>query len=578
MDGGKGNSDMISPKGKNWIDLSNLRICLVACSAITLIAGCKTPQACCDRGHVKLELENRTSQTLPPSSCPGEILFPPFVTLDDGLTEDEAIATALWNNRDFHATLANLGIARGDLVQAGLLTNPQLNLLFPPIGSKQLEWTLYTPLEAIILRRTRIEIAERDLQRICNELIQYGLNVARDARVAFADLQFATDRYKLAQEAVKVRHGLAELAQKRLEAGDIGELEVINTRLDANRTRAEAAGLERAIRVAEVQLKFIMGISNLDTHLSPVAGDVRPVPPLDEDALVAEAVAIRPDLKAARIAILAAQHRVELARKSFLRIDAVADGNHEGAGPSNVGPGLRFEIPIFNRNQGLILRSRWSVDQANHNYYSVHDRAITEVRTSIANIGQANSNLQILREKVLPALNESVRLSESAYGSGGDTYFLVLQSTSQFIDSQIRELELIAALRRASAELDRSVGRRVIYNTPSEVLLPIPEPATELKLKPVPQTDLLPPVPVLNANHSDSKKMTPLVTVIVVQPSVDCEKISPDMIAKSLCSAATQMTNTAVKKTMEFERKNSVTSSAVHIEESAFRWQKVQSP
>ena len=134
-------------------------------------------------------------------SCPGAISIPPDVVLEDGLTEDEAIALALWNNRDFLATLSNLGIARGDLVQAGLLTNPQMNLLFPPIGSKQLEWTVFLPIEAIFLRKRRVEIADRDLQRICNELVQNGLNVARDARVAFADYQFAVDRYALAQEA-----------------------------------------------------------------------------------------------------------------------------------------------------------------------------------------------------------------------------------------------------------------------------------------------------------------------------------------------------------------------------------------
>ncbi|MCA8990240.1 MAG: hypothetical protein KDA78_21510, partial [Planctomycetaceae bacterium] len=113
-----------------------------------------------------------------PQSCPGEISFPPCVVLEDGLTEEEAIAMALWNNRDFLSTLANLGIARGDLVQAGLLTNPQLNLLFPPMGTKQLEWTLYMPIEAIILRKHRVEIAERDFQRVCHELVQNGLNVA----------------------------------------------------------------------------------------------------------------------------------------------------------------------------------------------------------------------------------------------------------------------------------------------------------------------------------------------------------------------------------------------------------------
>lgn len=340
------------------------------------------------------------------------------MVLEDGLTDEEAIAMALWNNRDFLSTLANLGIARGDLVQAGLLTNPQLNLLFPPMGTKQLEWTLYMPIEAIILRKHRVEIAERDFQRVCHELVQNGLNVARDARVAFADFQFASDRYQLALEGVEVRSGLAQLAQKRLDAGDIGELEAISTRLDTNRSRAEAAGLERAVKVAEARLKLVMGIASLNTPLIPVATDVMTWIPLDEESLIAEAVAIRPDMKAARFSIQAARHRLELDRKSFLRIDAVLDGNHGGAGPSNVGPGLRFEIPVFNRNEGLIIRSQWSLDQASRNYQSVRDRIITDVKTSLASVDQANSNLQLLREEVLPDLQDTIQLSEAACQRG----------------------------------------------------------------------------------------------------------------------------------------------------------------
>tara|TARA_R100000789_G_C3017031_1_gene152660 strand:- start:438 stop:2150 length:1713 start_codon:yes stop_codon:yes gene_type:complete len=438
---------------------SQIKNCLVV---ILIISGCKSPPSTANRGYVDMELQHRTFHDVAPHSCPGEISIPPCVVLEDGLSEEEAVALALWNNRTFLSTLSNLGIARGDLVQAGLLTNPQLNLLFPPIGSKQLEWTLFVPIEALILRKQRITIAERDFQRIANDLVQSGLNVARDARVAYADFQFAINRYDLAKEAVDVRQGIADLAEKRLEGGDIGELEAITTRIDANRTRAEAAGLEQAVQIAEATLKNVMGIAILETPLYPVSETIPDTTELSVDELVSEALMIRPDIKAARIAVQAASHRVELAKRSFLRIDAVADGNSGGAGPTNSGPGLRFEIPIFNRNQGLIIRSEWTVDQANHNYQSIRDQVVTDVKVAFGGLQQAQSNLNYLQSDVLPELKESMMLSERSYRDGGTDYFLVLQSSSQYIDSQIRQLELTAASRKAIAELDRSVGRRIV--------------------------------------------------------------------------------------------------------------------
>ena len=80
---------------------------------------------------------------------PKGTVLPPNVNIADGLTQDEAVAIALWNNPDFQVQLANLGFARADLVEAGLLQNPVLSLLFP-LGPKQLEATLRWPIEAAL--------------------------------------------------------------------------------------------------------------------------------------------------------------------------------------------------------------------------------------------------------------------------------------------------------------------------------------------------------------------------------------------------------------------------------------------
>src|SRR4029453_12059526 len=73
---------------------------------------------------------------------------PPGIRLDDGLTPDEAVALALWNNAAFQVSAGDLGFARADLLEAGVLTNPVFSLLFP-VGPKQLEATLRWPVDAL---------------------------------------------------------------------------------------------------------------------------------------------------------------------------------------------------------------------------------------------------------------------------------------------------------------------------------------------------------------------------------------------------------------------------------------------
>src|SRR5688572_910965 len=58
--------------------------------------------------------------------------------LRDGLTLDESLRLALLNNRRLQAEFATLGMARADLVQAGLLQNPGASIafLFPSNGGR----------------------------------------------------------------------------------------------------------------------------------------------------------------------------------------------------------------------------------------------------------------------------------------------------------------------------------------------------------------------------------------------------------------------------------------------------------
>ncbi len=91
--------------------------------------------------------------------------MPPDVSIEDGLTSEEAVAIALWNSPSFQATLADLGIARADLVEAGLLRNPVFSFLFP-FGPKQLEWTLQFPFEAIWQRPARVAAARLNAEAV----------------------------------------------------------------------------------------------------------------------------------------------------------------------------------------------------------------------------------------------------------------------------------------------------------------------------------------------------------------------------------------------------------------------------
>ena len=78
------------------------------------------------------------------------------------------------------------------------------------------------------------------------------------------------------------------------------------------------------------------------------------------------------------------------------------------------------------------------------------------------------ANLKILEDEVLPNLSEAVGIAEKGFADGGTDYLLVLQTTTQYLDVRARILDQRAMLRRAIAELERSVGRSLMA-TPLDV-------------------------------------------------------------------------------------------------------------
>ncbi len=480
-----------------------VRMALVAVHCFGLL-GCRTSQPCCHLDHVTAELESRTGQTLGPFVCPGETAIPPGIELSDGCTEDEAVAVALWNNAAYQEVLTQLGISRAQLLDAGLLTDPQFQIFFP-LGPKQLEFTAFQAIDVLWLRSIRVRAAELDLARVADQMVQNGLDLIRDVRVAHAQLLFAQGRSELAFEAERLRTDIADLARKRLAAGDISELEAISSQVEAIGAKAESARFRQDVILAQNRLRNLLGLAFHADELVAVASSLPALPKQSASELVDEALAVRPDLRAAEMAVESASRRTQLARRQFMNVDAIYDANGNGTDGFESGPGLRFTIPIFNRNQGRIAIADAQLQQAMRQYITVRDRIVVEVQTSYTQAEQASENLKTVQQEILPTLKSAVDLARKNYLDGGTSYFLVLQTTGQFLDARARELELQAAVRRAVAELERSVGHRL--TTGAERVAP-PEPALQAPPE-IPDTQ----VPTANDLRSSAPGTSQTVSV-----------------------------------------------------------------
>ncbi len=423
--------------------------------AVTCCACATTGQAP-DRGTVDAAIRARISQGI---RTDAGAQMPPDVSLDDGLTPQEAVSIALWNSPSFQATLADLGVARADLVEAGLLRNPIFSLLFP-WGPKQLEWTSQFPVEFIWQRPRRVAAARLNAQAVGERLVWDALTLVAQVRTTYADAAIADRRLLLTIENAELVQRLANITEARLRAGDISELEARAARSDAARIQVIRRATEYDRNLARLTLAGLLALDMPADQLRPIQEAV-PDPPMcgTERARLEDALASRPDVRAAEIGIEAAAQRARWERSRVLTLIAILDFNGQGTEGRESGPGFGMDVPIFFRNQGAIGRADAEVERASRLYAAVRNQVVTDVRSATVRLEQAEQAISAWRDEIVPSLETELRQAESAYQAGEIPLFSLLDVSRRLVDGRTRLLDAEMDLQRATIALERSIGR-----------------------------------------------------------------------------------------------------------------------
>jgi cobalt-zinc-cadmium efflux system outer membrane protein len=243
---------------------------------------------------------------------------------------------------------------------------------------------------------------------------------------------------------------------------------------------SEAARAARDAELALERLRYVLGLQLSNIVIKPGRMPEPQVPAWDVEQLVGEAVATRPDLRAVQLAISAAEERADLAHRDIWQLSGwLPDINSRGRTGFEAGPGLRFNIPLFHQNQGAIARAEADAERLHRQFINRRDMAAMEVRQAYILFLQAKKDLEIWRDQILPQASQAVTSSRKALEENTVSLLLVLETTRQLLTAQQREREANAQMRRAIAELERSVGRRLLDGTSDDSanaeILPIPQ-------------------------------------------------------------------------------------------------------
>jgi cobalt-zinc-cadmium efflux system outer membrane protein len=391
------------------------------------------------------------------------------------VTLDDAVREAMANNLDLAAAKYNISIAEARQITAALRPNPVLTVSANHLdllgtgyaagkGSGPNEFLVHTDfiLERGKKREARIAAALAEKSQAELEFRDAMRRLILDVDSAWVDLQGAKEALRLHQDNYRTVSELAAINTARVRAGDLAAVELKRSQVAALQIQTTVRLAELQVRQARNRLQLVMGrLQPVDSF--DITGDIRRDTALLDQLTVAErARALRPDLLAARQAIVRNQAslRVEIAQG---RVDYTVGTEyvHQQA-PNAVGNslGVTFSapLPVFNRNQGEIVRARREVDQAGVAVRSLEQKIAAEVADAWQRYSTAKTLLDDIERNMLTAAKEVRDTTEYSYRRGEASLIEFLDAQRAFNDSVLSYNDARANYARSLYLIDAVAG------------------------------------------------------------------------------------------------------------------------
>ncbi|MGB1012512.1 MAG: TolC family protein [Nannocystaceae bacterium] len=384
---------------------------------------------------------------------------PPGVEVADGLSGEEAAAIALWNNPRLRVDLARLQAAEAEQKAARRPSNPTLRFLLPA-GPQQFSLLLTWPLEAFLTMPRRTKIARLNAHAVAEAVVQTSLDLTRDTRLVHVDWVLSHDRLEVRRQLAGNLEEVAKIGQARAAAGDVPQRDADAANGDALVAADEVARAEADTAIARTRLQALMGWK-LPDGVSPTEGEPKLTPTTPPADLEALALASRPDLRSAQLAIEATGARIGLEKWAVLNLTGVGFAQGNAGGPTGVTGGPEVVLPIFDQNQAGISRARAQLEASTWRYHDLRTQIVAEVAEVVLRWRQAQRSLDAYGETIVAVRQRELEASTAQFERGDQNYVPVLVAAARLEAAKLREAELRADLRRSEILLERAVGRRL---------------------------------------------------------------------------------------------------------------------
>lgn len=385
--------------------------------------------------------------------------------------EDSANVNATLSKRFTTGTEVQLGLSnsRYDSDAEGLLLNPSYgNSVNVGVSQPLLKgW-------GKDIQTAEISAAESEVSAATFQVDSLAANLAAQVKQGYWELVFAWQDIEVKKLSLTLAQKLLEETEAKINAGKLAEVELYQPQSEVARREEELIAAERAIGVADDELKLLLNSNDWITPFQPVdLPDTTPVTLIPKNILD-NALASRPDLEAAKKNIDAAKIREKIAeddlRPSLNLVGSLGfggtDEGYSDALESTVDDtdttwqvGLNLSLPIDNSAaKGTLQQASASYSRARTTMQLLKLEVTKEVRGSVRDVQLAIKAMEATRKTSL-ATQKRLEAEQAKFDAGRSTTLDVLIAQEAYSQALSQENRTDILYEQSLAELDRIQGK-----------------------------------------------------------------------------------------------------------------------
>jgi cobalt-zinc-cadmium efflux system outer membrane protein len=390
------------------------------------------------------------------------------------ITQDEAINLALGHNHALLATKTQLPQSEAMEITANLRPNPTLGAdtqfipIFDPSQftadnlnlTQQFDIGITYLFERGHKRQRRLQAAKDVTEVTRSQVSDSERMLIFTVSQEFIGVLLAESTLRLAEQNLASFKQTVDISEIRYKAGDISEGDYLKIKLQLLQFQTDVSSAQLARVQALINLRQLLGYSSVPADYDVVGNlEYQPVQAKVED-LQATALRERPDLRAAVQGIAAAQSQILLAKANGKQdVSATYDFSHT-AGLNSASLFFSMDLPIFNRNQGDIARTRYALTQAQEQKLAAADTVMADVENAYETLRNNDQIIQLYVSGYLKDAQNSRDINEYAYKRGAASLLDYIDAERSYRATELGYRQALASYLTALEQLKQAVGTR----------------------------------------------------------------------------------------------------------------------